>query len=153
MITFEKNSTILFLGDGITEQGMYISYFEAYITEHFPNMGLKIVNCGKSSETASGLSEPDHPRPRPCIHERLDEVLEISNPDITFICYGMNDGIYYPFLEDHFEAYKQGMIKLINKVKSIGSKIVLITPPPFDKITTQIRNNNLLQLGCENIVT
>ncbi len=149
MDKIERNSTILFLGDSITEQGMYIKYLESYLGKYFQTLGLKIINFGKSSETASGLSEPDHPWPRPCIHERLDEVLDVSNPDITFICYGMNDGIYYPFAEERFGAYKQGMIKLINKVKSIGSKVVLITPPPFDKITMQRKNNNLLPEGLD----
>ncbi len=59
---------ILFLGDSITFQGMYIDDLHTYFTTHFPNHSITFIKQGLSSETASGLSEPDHPFERPCIH-------------------------------------------------------------------------------------
>ncbi|GGG62639.1 SGNH/GDSL hydrolase family protein [Paenibacillus radicis (ex Gao et al. 2016)] len=123
---------IVFLGDSITDDGTYISYLDAFFREQFTEQPYTFINLGVSSETASGLSEPDHPFPRPCIHERLQRALSESRPDWTVICYGMNDGIYYPFSEERFAAYQDGMHRLIEAVRATGSKVIVMTPPPFD---------------------
>ncbi len=60
-----------------------------YLKEHFPQLNIQLTNAGKSSETVSGLSEPYHPGYRPCIHERLGNVIAANSPDITFVCYAM----------------------------------------------------------------
>lgn len=131
MIDF-NNKKVLFLGDSITQCGLYIAYLNAYIYLNCQGISIDTVNLGKSSETASGLSEPDHPFPRPCIFERLDSALLKTKPDITFICYGMNDGIYCPLSQERFDAYKNGMNRLIERIKGEGSQVIVLTPPPFD---------------------
>ncbi|MBW7460494.1 hypothetical protein K0U00_41170, partial [Paenibacillus sepulcri] len=100
---------IVFLGDSITDEGTYIAYMDAYFRQHMPEHDMTLINLGVNSETASGLSEPDHPFPRPCIHDRLGRALQESRPDWVVLCYGMNDGIYYPFSEERFQAYRQGV--------------------------------------------
>ena len=125
---------ILFLGDSITHAGHYV----AWVDTQFRLQGVEplpeIVNIGLGSETCSGLSEPDHPFPRPDVHERLDRALAKVKPDVVVACYGMNDGIYYPFGEERFKAYQRGVNRLIEKVHTTGAKLVLMTPPPFDPI-------------------
>lgn len=125
---------ILFMGDSITHAGHYISWMEARFRasdlKHFPEM----INLGLPSETCSGLSEPDHPFPRPDMHERLNRALEKTRPDVVVACYGMNDGIYYPFSEDRFAAYKKGVALIIKKVHATGAKLILMTPPAFDPL-------------------
>lgn len=123
---------ILFLGDSVTDDGKYIAYMDMYFRYHMPDKKLDFINLGVSSETASGLSEPDHPFKRPCVHERIDRALSESKPDWVVVCYGINDGIYYPFSEQRFNAYKIGIINIINKIRNIGAEIILMTPPPFD---------------------
>jgi lysophospholipase L1-like esterase len=124
---------IVFLGDSITDEGRFIAFMDAYFLEHLPKHRITLINLGVSSETASGLSEPEHPFPRPCVHERLDKALLETNPDWVVLCYGMNDGIYYPFAEERFEAYKQGMLTAAGKIKDAGAKVIIMTPPPFDR--------------------
>ena len=80
----------------------------------------ELINLGLPSETCSGLSEPDHPFPRPNVHERLDRVLQQTQPDVVVVCYGMNDGIYYPFSDDRLAAYQAGIRRIIEKAKSAG---------------------------------
>ncbi|WP_138752586.1 SGNH/GDSL hydrolase family protein [Paenibacillus sinopodophylli] len=123
---------IVFFGDSITDEGTYIAFMDAYFLQHWPEHAITLINLGVSSETASGLSEPDHPFPRPCVHDRLDRALAESKPDWVVLCYGMNDGIYYPFSEERFAAYKQGIESVIQKIKKAGAKTILMTPPPFD---------------------
>jgi len=132
-VRLENGQRVLFLGDSITQDGRYIAFLSAYLMAAYPERRLDIVNLGLGSETVSGLSEPHHPYPRPNLHERLDRALAKTKPDLVFACYGMNDGIYYPFSEERFTAYREGIMRLIYKLQGAGVKgIVLLTPPPFD---------------------
>ncbi len=125
---------ILLLGDSITHSGQYVAWIETQLRLQGVNPLPEIIGIGLASETCSGLSEPDHPFPRPDVHERLDRALAKVKPDVVVACYGMNDGIYYPFDETRFKAYQDGVNRLIAKVHESGAKIVLLTPPPFDPV-------------------
>ena len=124
---------VLFLGDSITHDGRYIAFVESWLRENEGDAPLPdLINLGLPSETLSGQSEPDHPFPRPNVHERLDRALEKVEPTLVVACYGMNDGIYHPFSEERFAAYRNGVERLIEKVAATGAPLVLMTPPPFD---------------------
>lgn len=132
---------ILFLGDSITHAGYYVSMLEAVLlAEGASPESFELINLGLPSEGVTGLSEPDHPFPRPNVHERLDRALEKVQPDLVFACYGMNDGIYHPFSEERFAAYQAGINALIEKVKAAGAPLVLLTPPPFDPEPLRTKN-------------
>ena len=104
---------IVFLGDSITFDGRFIAYLDAYLITRFPDKHVQLINLGLPSETVTGLSEPDHPYPRPNVHDRLLAALEKSKPDVVVASYGMNDGIYYPFDVDRFKKYQSGFLTLI----------------------------------------
>tara|TARA_R110001592_G_scaffold151883_1_gene378886 strand:- start:110902 stop:111795 length:894 start_codon:yes stop_codon:yes gene_type:complete len=127
---------ILFLGNSITYSGQYVDYIETYLRLSHPDRDWDFMNVGLPSETVSGLSEEGHAEgkfPRPDLHERLDRILEEIKPDLIFSNYGMNDGIYLPFNEERFDAYKQGQRKLHQKALAIGAKIIHSTPPIYDE--------------------
>lgn len=130
------NDRVVFIGDSNTYAGGFIAYLDASIRAASDDpktpKNVELINLGLSSETSSGLSEPDHPFPRPCVHERLDRVLEKTKPDLVVACYGMNDAIYHPFDEGRFETFKKSIEELIAEVKASGSRIIIVTPPPFD---------------------
>ncbi|TWU57433.1 DUF459 domain-containing protein [Rubripirellula reticaptiva] len=128
---------ILVLGDSITYSGHYIDVIDA--TVHANGYSPEIINLGLPSETCNGLTEPDHPFPRPNVQERIDRALAKIKPDVVVACYGMNDGIYHPFSEDRFEAYKRGIGQIIDKVHASGAKLVLLTPPPFDAVPVRAK--------------
>ena len=97
-----RGKRIVFLGDSITQNGTYISHIQYLLEKSIPNETFDILGLGLSSETLSGLSEPNHAGgrfPRPCLFERLGRLFEKAHPDIVFACYGMNDGIYMPLNE------------------------------------------------------
>ena len=144
-----KAKRILFLGDSITNSGYYVADIETQFRIQGVDPLPEIVNIGLPSETCTGLSEPDHPFPRPDVHERLDRALEKVQPDVVVACYGMNDGIYYPFSEERFAAYQAGIHKLIQKVHATGAKIVLVTPPPFDPLPLKDKVGKLLPAGAD----
>src|SRR6185503_8765120 len=97
---------VLFLGDSNTFAGGFIACLDGYLMTRFPTSRWELINLGLPSETVSGLSEPDHPYPRPDVHDRVDAALTRAKPDVVVICYGMNDGIYYPFSERRFKKYQ-----------------------------------------------
>ena len=128
----QSGQRIVFLGDSNTHFGHYITLLETWLRFHHPEGEWILINLGLPGETASGLSEPAHPFPRPCIHMRLKSALHKSKPDVVVLGYGTNDGIYYPFSEKRFSAYRDGNRKLIATCRQTGAKIILFTPPPFD---------------------
>lgn len=130
-----SDGTILFLGDSITYAGEYVNHLETAWRIQHPGRETRFVNAGLPSETVSGLSEPGHAGgafPRPDLHERLARVLDEIQPTMVVACYGMNDGIYYPLSESRFQAYKQGIQKLIEQTKAREIKLILMTPAFFD---------------------
>jgi lysophospholipase L1-like esterase len=133
--SFIEARRVLFLGDSITYAGEWVEFVEAWIRMRFPSAGIDIVNLGLPSETVSGLSEAGHAGgafPRPDVHERLDRALAKIKPDLVVVCYGMNDGIYFPFGEERFRKFQEGMIRLRAKATAAGAKVIHVTPPVFD---------------------
>ncbi|WP_162340976.1 SGNH/GDSL hydrolase family protein [Cyclobacterium salsum] len=131
----KDSKKILFLGNSISYAGQYLTYVETYLRLMHPERNWEFLNLGLPSETVSGLSEEGHADgkfPRPDLHERLDRVLEAVEPDFIFSCYGMNDGIYLPFDESRFRAYKSGQEKLQQKADSLGIPLIHLTPPVYD---------------------
>ncbi len=144
---------IIFVGDSITHGGGYITSLEAAIIAQHPERHMELINVGLPSETVSGLSEPGHAGgkfPRPDLHERLTRVLDQTKPNLVVACYGMNDGIYYPFGEDRFAKFKSGIERLHQEVEKRGAKIIHLTPAFFDALPIKER---LLPAGLEDIVS
>ena len=142
-----ERKRIVFLGDSITDDGTYIAYLDAYFRLHAPDSRIELINLGVSSETVSGLSEPAHPFPRPCLHDRLDRALAKTRPDWVVVCYGMNDGIYHPFAEERFRAYREGYLRALGKIRQAGAKAIAMTPPPFDPPSLENGAERLLPDG------
>ena len=123
---------VVFLGDSNTYAGRFIAYLDAFLATRHPERRVELLNLGLPSETVSGLSEADHPYPRPNVHDRLSAVLDKTKPKLVVVCYGMNDGIYSPFDEERFKKYQQGIFTFIAACEKAGAKVVLMTPAPFD---------------------
>jgi len=131
----------LFLGDSITQAGIYVSFTSYYLHRLHPEQKFDIYPLGLSSETVSGLSEKGHAGgrfPRPSLFERLDRVLTMVKPEVVFACYGINCGIYQPLDEERFVAFKSGVKRLIAESKKSGvEQIYLVTPPIYDATTKE----------------
>ena len=133
---------MVFLGDSITYAGGYIDFLESFLRTRYPALRCEFLNLGLPSETVSGLSEPGHAGgdfPRPVLRERLDRVLSKTKPDLIVACYGMNDGIYYPFDEARLVKFQEGMKHLREQAARSGAKILHVTPPVFDPLPIKAR--------------
>lgn len=125
---------IVCLGDSITWAGYWVDYVDAFLVTRLPERRIEVLNLGLPSETVSGLSEAGHAGgafPRPNLHERLGRVLERTRPDLVLACYGMNDGIYQPFDDARFAAYRNG-VEALEKALA-GARRLWLTPPVFDR--------------------
>lgn len=129
---WQNGQTVLFLGDSITYHGGYVQYVETFLRARYPERRIGLLNLGLPSETCTGLSEPEHPFPRPNVHERLDRALAKVRPDWVVLCYGMNDGIYYPYSEERFQQYRKGILSAVEKVRKLGARPIVMTPSAFD---------------------
>lgn len=130
-----KVKRIVFIGNSITYAGKYVTDVEAYLVARYPDKKYEIINVGLPSETVSGLSEEGHAGgrfPRPDVHERLHRILQQTRPDLVFVNYGMNDGIYLPFNEERFQKFREGMNWIHLEVERWGALIVHLTPPIYD---------------------
>ena len=107
-----------------------------------------LINLGLPSETCSGCPSRITLGPRPNVHERIDRAWRRLNPDVVVVCYGMNDGIYYPLSEERFAAYRAGVDKIIDKVHASGAKLILMTPPAFDALPLK-KKGKLLPIGSD----
>ncbi len=126
---------ILFLGNSITYSGEYLAYVETVYRLNHPDRKLDWLNLGLPSETVSGLSEEGHAGgafPRPDLHERLDRIFTQIQPELVFVNYGMNDGIYLPFDSTRFNKYADGMSWLDQKIRAFNARPIFLTPPIYD---------------------
>ena len=133
---------VIFLGDSITYSGAYVDTLEAAFRIENPGRAVEFINIGLPSETISGLSEPGHAGgnfPRPTVHERLDRVLAKAKPDLIVACYGMNCGMYYPFSDERFAKYREGIELLRKKAAAVRAKVIHLTPPVFDPVPIKAR--------------
>jgi lysophospholipase L1-like esterase len=133
---------VVFLGDSITYSGQYIEFLETYLRLNDPSLRCEFLDLGLPSETVSGLTEPGHAGgqfPRPDLHERLDRVLARTRPDLVVACYGMNDGIYYPFSDERFQRFQDGLRFLRDRATASGAKVLHLTPPVFDPLPIKSR--------------
>ncbi|WP_051915326.1 SGNH/GDSL hydrolase family protein [Zobellia amurskyensis] len=131
--TFKKNQIIGCFGDSITFAGGdgYVEMLQEKFNKEKPELNLKFINFGKNSETVTGLTEEDHPGPRPYLFERLDEILDENKIDVALFCYGMNDGIYGKPSEKLFTSFKIGVYSFLEKMRQRDIKTILLTPPPL----------------------
>lgn len=123
--------TIAFLGDSVT-QGCFEVYkkgdgietifdkscaYHKYFAQIFevicPNVPFNIINAGISGATATfalGM---------------IDELVLKHKPDLTVVCFGLNDSI---FGKEKVDEYINGLSQIFDKLKENNSEIIFMTP-------------------------
>ena len=129
----EDKFKIVFLGDSITEAGVYdkkvrVEYngelvypdytgFITFLSQSVPEK-TELVGKGVSGDKVSDLLT------------RYKKDVIALNPDIVFIYIGINDVWHkYDFgTGSDIDLYEDGLRQIISEIQKIGSKIVLCTP-------------------------
>lgn len=143
--------TIAFLGDSVT-QGCFELYkkgnsvetvfdkrhsYEAYVFEIFcmlyPSVTLNIINAGISGDTAKAGAE------------RVDRDVLSHRPDLTVVCYGLND---CSSEKESLENYKAALGKIFNKLKDGGGEIIFMTPNMMNtKISVHLTDKDYIDIA------
>ena len=146
----KDGQTVVFFGDSITENGLYVEYVDAFVRTRFPAMRLRVFNRGISSETLSGTSEADHQPRRPCALDRFSRDVASLGPDVVVACFGMNDGNYLPFETERFARFQAGVKSLIERTNmETKATLVLLTPPPYDPYRRRVLLPTATQYGYQ----
>lgn len=127
-----RQPVIAFTGDSVTQ-----GCFELYVKEKgvvktvfdssecyaekvkkifaflFPSVNITIVNAGISGNHAAGG-----------VKRLKSDVLDF-NPDLTVVCYGLNDSGQK---QEGLEIYKDSLRKIFRDLKEAGSEVIFMTP-------------------------
>lgn len=139
---FKPGERIVFLGDSITQMGMYIGYMQLFYGLRHPGSKNEFVNGGILGECAAdGIV-------------RLNYDVMIKNPDRIFIMFGMNDVGRDNYRnnppddndlkkrQESLARYENQLTALVDKIAASGKPSVLITSTPYDQYN---------KLKCENL--
>ena len=128
----EKKPTIAFLGDSVT-QGCFEIYtnnagncdtifdpeyaYHRYVAKIlgmlYPRVPVNIINAGISGDNVvHGL-------------ERLERDVISHNPDLTVVCFGLNDCARG---DEGLELFYNSLVEIFTKLKDNGSEVIFMTP-------------------------
>ncbi|MGB1927248.1 MAG: SGNH/GDSL hydrolase family protein, partial [Rubripirellula sp.] len=129
--TIEPNSTIVVLGDSITYQAHFTEYLRSFFDTRYPAQPIRLINAGTPGHrVADGIA-------------RFSQDVAKWNPSLVMIMFGMNDGGYATLHSDNrFDDYKNNLKKLVELIRSINAEPIIISPTPFDFLTSQRRSND-----------
>lgn len=93
-----------------------------YYYTPYPNKKIKIHIAGVSGDCANDVLY------------RFEEDIAFYKPKYTTILIGINDGGYLKFQDKIFKFYEKDMTKMLDKLDSLGTKAILMTPTIYDHL-------------------
>jgi predicted neuraminidase len=150
----QTNDVVAFVGGADVAAAQRTGHLEALLAAKFP--GAKFRNFGWEGDTV-------YKQPRdfnfPPLRENLKKagatviVLQFGRMEaLTTPVYSNLDSSHYP-LFDYLERFESAYNKLLDEFAPIASRMVLVTPPPFEKgdVRDLSQENSALLSYCEVI--
>lgn len=142
--SINSNDIIAMCGDSLTEQKLYTTFIETYLAVCQAGGPVHTAQFGWGGDSMRYLWSRGGPKP----------VLSIK-PTVVTTLFGMNDGWYQPLCKESESFYRDGMIRLVNELKSNGVRLVIIGSPSAvdtetfrnDPDKAKMYNHTLSQLG------
>ncbi len=131
--TFRDSDRWSVVGDSITQNGSYYAWVYLYYATRFPDRKLDVENGGISGDTADGALR------------RYAWDIQPRKATVATVMFGMNDvhrGTYVlenpgPEMlasrESALENYRKNLKELAGKLMADGTRVVFVTPSPFDE--------------------
>ncbi|MEI7984231.1 MAG: SGNH/GDSL hydrolase family protein [Armatimonadota bacterium] len=118
---------VVFYGDSITEQRLYTTYVEAFVTTRYPGLDVHFFNRGWSGDASWGGGGG-----LPSDRARLD--VAPLKPTQICVMLGMNDGGYVPYDSKIEEAIKEWYPKVLDALSATSprARLTLIRTSPWD---------------------
>ncbi len=143
--------TIAFLGDSVTEgcfeliprnSGGFNNVFDRESVYHkkvseilgvlFPTVPLNIINAGAAGTDAKyGLS-------------RLERDVLSKNPDLTVVCFGLND---CGKEDEGLDEYVESLRAIFRRLREAGSEIIFMTPNMMAEKVSETIHPNFVELA------
>ena len=129
---FQNGDRVCVVGDSITHGRRYHLFLEAFYVTRLPDRRVDFINCGIAGDTAAGALR------------RFDWDIAPQKPTVSTILLGMNDVGISLYGDDKTEeqygakrtaridAYAANMEQLVERLRAIGSKVILLTPTIYD---------------------
>jgi lysophospholipase L1-like esterase len=149
LINAHKQNTYAFLGNSITHDGRYHSYFELFLLTRYPDVDFTFINAGVSGDQA-GIALA-----------RLQDDVLIHNPDVVTVMFGMNDigrNLYghENLLLDSMIAkqnqnianYTANLDSLTRVILNSDADVVLFTPSIYEQNAVNLATANMF--GCND---
>lgn len=141
------NTRLAIIGDSITEQKLYSKFIETYLLACAGRKDIECWQFGVSGEMAIGIVS------------RADIDLNLFNPTVATLCYGMNDGMYQPYNPSIGTNFENSMRRVLEKLPSLGVRQVVVGSPGvvdshfFQRFPAAEYNNTLGQLAkvCQKL--
>ncbi|MEE0946148.1 MAG: GDSL-type esterase/lipase family protein [Acutalibacteraceae bacterium] len=144
--------TIAFLGDSVTQgcfevynkndgnietvfdkTSAYHKYFDDMLTVLFPGSPVNIINAGISGDRA------------PLGYDRLERDVLSHNPDLTVVCYGLNDNSWGL---ENINLYTEALDKIFTELIKNGSEVIFLTPNMQNtEVSCHLKEENMRSLA------
>ncbi len=140
-VQFQAGDRVCFIGDSITHSGGYHSQVVLFYVTRFPQMRVDFFNCGLSGDSAGGGVN------------RYTWDIAHHKPTVATLMFGMNDVGRSLYAKDkngpEVEAQRQSAIdnhcakmkELAGLLMKDGSKLIFLTPSPYDQTGRQKTEN------------
>lgn len=102
------------ISDVCEQEKVYVAHLRNLLHLLYPRAQLNIINAGISGDNA------------PNAFTRLDRDLLLYHPDLTVVCFGLND-MYFGI--EKLADYKRALLDITQKLLDNGSDVILMTPP------------------------
>lgn len=128
----EKSPTIAFLGDSVT-QGCFELYTKTNgdmetVFDRSSTYGAVPVRYSGTAfpQCAGQYRQCRHQRrPAPSGADRLERDVLVHRPDLTVVCYGLNDSTWGM---DNLPLYTAGLERIFKALQQAGSECIFMTP-------------------------
>ncbi len=149
LINTEQPNTYAFLGNSITHDGRYHSYFELFLLTRYPDVDFEFINAGVAGDQA-GIALG-----------RLQDDLLVQNPDVVTVMFGMNDIGRNLYGRENLEVdsmirkqqqnlsnYATNLDSLTRIILNSGAELVLFTPSIYEQNAKNLAAPNMY--GCND---
>lgn len=115
----KDNDRVVFFGDTLAywRTRGFTEYVETFVRVRYPQLKTRFFNAGLRNETtADGL-------------RRLERDLEPISPTVVVVAFGLYDPEQKALNESKLSEFQSNYLQIIEGIKKLGARIVLITPP------------------------
>lgn len=122
----QRGDRWVFMGDSITDDGVYRRTVERVCLFYHPDAGLSFVNAGVSGTLSTATKE------------QFAKASATDRPTIVSLMTGMNNTINSDWrlgkpIESNIENYRQSILETVRKMKANGLTVVLMAPTYTDE--------------------